>query len=87
MATLDLEILALALPLTVGLVQILKQAMLPARWAGVASVAVGMLCGLVIRASGIGDGTYALATLTGLIAGLSAAGVWSGAKAVVSDER
>jgi hypothetical protein len=80
--TIDLEILALALPLTVGLVQILKQALLPGRWAGVASVAVGTLAGLAIRATGIGDGAYSLAALTGLIAGLSAAGVWSGTKAV-----
>lgn len=78
---LDLSVFVLALPLTIGVVQVLKQAGLPVRWAGVAAVVAGVVAGVAVRLAGIGDGPLTLAALTGAIAGLSAAGVWSGAKA------
>lgn len=86
METLDLTIFALALPLTIGVVQMLKEAFLPDRWAGLAAVVVGVLAGVAVRAAGIGDGAYGLAALTGAVAGLSAAGVWSGARAATKTE-
>jgi hypothetical protein len=82
MPALDLVVFSLALPLTVGVVQVLKEAGLPTRYAGVAALATGVLAGLLVRLSGIGDGPLALASLTGAIAGLSAAGAWSGARAL-----
>jgi len=82
MPALDLVVFSLALPLTVGVVQVLKEAALPTRYAGVAALATGVLAGLLVRFSGIGDGPLALAALTGAIAGLSAAGAWSGARAL-----
>lgn len=82
MPALDLVVFSLALPLTVGVVQVLKEAALPTRYAGIAALATGVLAGLLVRLSGIGDGPLALAALTGAIAGLSAAGAWSGARAL-----
>jgi len=84
---LDLEIFTLALPLTLGVVQLLKEAGLPARWAGLAALVVGLLAGIAVHlagiptASGVGD-DLRLAALSGIVAGLSAAGVWSGTKAI-----
>jgi hypothetical protein len=82
MDALDLRVLALALPLTIGIVEILKSIGLPTRWAGVAALLTGVATGVLVRLAGIGDGALALAALTGAAAGLSAAGVWSGTKAV-----
>jgi hypothetical protein len=81
MDALDLRVLVLALPLTLGIVELLKGAGLPARWAGIAALLVGSVAGVTVRLAGVGDGTLALAALTGVVAGLSAAGVWSGTKA------
>jgi hypothetical protein len=78
---LDLVVFSLALPLTVAVVQILKEAAMPTRYAGLAALATGVAAGLLVRLSGIGTGTLALAALTGAVAGLSAAGVWSGTRA------
>ena len=69
-------------PLVVGIVQVCKQAGLPGRWAGVAALAAGIGCGVLVRLAGIGSGPLGLAALSGAVAGLSAAGVWSGARAV-----
>lgn len=82
MTDLDLFVFSLALPLTVAVVQVLKEAAMPTRYAGLAALATGMCAGLLVRLSGIGAGSLALAALTGAVAGLSAAGVWSGARAL-----
>lgn len=79
----DLQIFTLALPLTLGVVQLLKEAGLAARWAGLAALAVGLLAGVALGMAGIGgSGDVRLAALSGMVAGLSAAGVWSGTKAI-----
>jgi hypothetical protein len=78
----DLRIYVLALPITIALVQVLKQALMPTRWGGVAALGAGIVSGVMLHSAGIGSGPPALAALTGAIAGLSAAGVWSGTKAV-----
>ena len=81
MDSLDLTVYALALPLTIGLVEVLKGLGLSTRWAGLAALLTGIAAGLLVRLAGVGDGSLPLAALTGAVAGLSAAGVWSGAKA------
>ena len=82
MTELDLVVFSLSLPLTVAIVQILKEAALPARYAGLAALATGVCAGILVHSSGIGNGPLALAALTGAVAGLSAAGVWSGTRAL-----
>lgn len=83
---LDVAILGLAIPATLGLVQVAKSAGLPDRWAGVAAVALGVLLGALIRLAGVGGGSVGLAAIAGLVAGLSAAGVWSGTRAALRVE-
>lgn len=82
MTGLDLVVYSFALPLTIAVVQILKDAALPTRYAGLAALATGICAALLVRLAGIGSGPLALAALTGAVAGLSAAGVWSGARAL-----
>jgi hypothetical protein len=86
MTGLDLVVFTLALPLTVAIVQALKDAALPTRYAGLAALLTGTISGALIHAAGIGSGPLALAALTGAIAGLSAAGLWSGARALREPE-
>lgn len=80
---LDPTLFALALPLVLGLVQLAKEVGLPSRWAGVAALALGVACGLLLPLASVGDAPPARAALTGLVAGLSAAGAWSTGKALV----
>jgi len=82
MTHLDVVVYSLALPLTVAIVQVLKEAGIPTRYAGLAALATGIAAGLLVRLSGVGSGPLALAALSGAIAGLSAAGVWSGTRAL-----
>ena len=81
MASIDIAIWAVVAPLVVGVVQVCKQAGLPPRWTGVTALAVGVGCGVLARLAGVGAGSLGLAGLSGAIAGLSAAGAWSGARA------
>jgi hypothetical protein len=76
---LDIVVYSLALPLTMAVVQVLKEAGIATRYAGLGT---GICAGLLVRLSGVGSGPIALAALTGAVAGLSAAGVWSGARAL-----
>jgi hypothetical protein len=78
----DLVVYSFALPMTIAIVQVLKDAAMPTRYAGLAALATGVVAALLIRLAGIGSGPLALAALTGAVAGLSAAGVWSGARAL-----
>lgn len=82
MTYLDLIVYSLALPLTIAVVQVLKEAGISTRYAGLAALATGIAAGLLVRLSGVGSGSLALAALTGAVAGLSAAGVWSGTRAL-----
>jgi hypothetical protein len=78
----DLVVYSFALPMTIAIVQVLKDAAMPTRYAGLAALATGVVAALLIRLAGIGSGPLALAALTGAVAGLSAAGGWSGARAL-----
>lgn len=82
MTAIDATLWALVVPLVVGVVQVCKQAGLPTRWSGLSALAVGVACGVLARLAGAGSGPLGAAALAGAIAGLSAAGVWSGARAV-----
>ncbi len=73
----DLAIVAGVAPIVIGLVAIAKEAGLPSRWAGVAAALLGLLAGL----APVGDMTLVVAALSGLVGGLTAAGVYSGQKA------
>ncbi|MCO5177936.1 MAG: hypothetical protein M9890_13345 [Thermomicrobiales bacterium] len=83
MDAINLPIYTLTLPLTLGLVQLAKSAGLSTRWAGLAAVVIGALAGLFANLAGAEPVSIANATLTGIVAGLSAAGVWSGTRAGV----
>lgn len=64
-----------AIPVTVGLVAVLKGIGLPSRWAPVASIALGALLISLIAP------VWQVIVAQGIIVGLSASGLWSGAKA------
>lgn len=67
-----------ALPLVVGIVEVLKRAGLPDKWAGLVSLILGVGGGL---AYGGVAGLSALEALPqGLLVGLAAAGAWSTTK-------
>lgn len=74
---------AAAVPLIVALVEAAKQAGLPARWAALLAVVLGLLLSLGFQAAGGTSDSrgWADATLAGLALGLSAAGLYSGARA------
>lgn len=66
-----------------AVVQILKGAGLPDRWAGIAALMVGLVVGPLLQLAGMGGGTTAAATVAGMFAGFTAAGVYSAGKAAV----
>lgn len=64
-----------------GVVQAIKQAIdLPSKFAPLLSIAIGVLAGLVWASTG--DATATVGGISGLIAGLTASGLYSGQKAV-----
>lgn len=65
-------------PLVVALVEGLKQAGLPARWAPLASLVFGIVAGFVY----VVPGDPRLATLAGLMIGLAASGLYSGTRGI-----
>lgn len=77
----DLTIVASVAPIVIGLVAIAKGAGLPSRWAGVAAALLGLLLGLLAGLAPVGDTTLVVTALSGLVGGLTAAGVYSGGKA------
>ena len=76
----DLEIFGVSAVLVIiGLVQIAKSLGLPTRYAGVASVGLGVLTSLGYTY--YVDAPWLQAVMVGLAIGLSAAGLYSGTKA------
>lgn len=67
-----------AIPVLVGVVQVIKTAGLPDRWAPAISLVLGLGVGL------LAGGTPLVVVLGGLVIGLSASGMYSGAKATFS---
>lgn len=75
----DLTMVAALTPIVMALIEIAKHAGLPSRWAGAAAAVFGVvLAALYALAS---ESTIGPALWAGLIAGLTAAGVYSGQKA------
>jgi hypothetical protein len=76
-------------PLIVGLVEVLKGLGLSNRWAPALAVALGLGLSLGYQAAlGIPAGAeWAQAVLSGLVLGLAATGLYSGARAMVHASR
>lgn len=69
--------------LIVALVELLKRGPgLPTRWAGVVAVAIGIVLGVLLKLDSPTVGTWLQVVLTGVLSGLSAAGLYSGTRAV-----
>ncbi|HQX61847.1 MAG TPA: hypothetical protein PK593_00160 [Thermomicrobiales bacterium] len=75
----DVTMVAIISPLVIALVELGKRAGLPNRWAGIVAAALGIALA-ALWALSVGRDVPA-ALWAGLIAGLSAAGVYSGQKA------
>lgn len=75
-------------PLIIGLVELAKRIGLETRWAGPLAVALGLLAslGFYLSQTVPGGEGWAEAVLLGLGLGLSAAGLYSGAKGVKHGE-
>lgn len=67
-----------ALPVVIGVVEVLKRAGLPDRWAGVVALLLGIGGALLFGAAAGLDVTTSLAQ--GLLVGLAASGAWSTTK-------
>ena len=68
--------LTIAVPIIIGVVQAIKNVGLSSKWAPLLSVALGLVFFFFWGDLGTGENLF-----TGLIAGLSAAGLYSGVKA------
>lgn len=80
-----------ALPATgviVALVEGAKRLGLPARWAPLLAVALGLACGVLAHVAVVAPSAagWLDAASGGIVLGLTAAGLYSGAKAVVAAE-
>lgn len=84
-------VIGLALPLTLGAVQVVKDAGMPSRYAAGLAVLLGVVFGVLVQAAfnqtSAANGPLGMAALGGMVAGMSAAGVWSGVKAVRDADR
>ncbi|ADD02629.1 hypothetical protein TthWC1_1571 [Thermoanaerobacter thermohydrosulfuricus WC1] len=67
-----------AIPIIIGITELAKQVGLPKKYAGFFSVVVGIIGGIAI--SFFGDSEVAKNIVSGLVAGLTAVGLWSGTK-------
>ena len=66
-------------PIVLGVVQVIKKTGLSTRWSPLVSLVLGVL-GAFLISQGFSTG----AILEGIVAGLSAAGLWSGTKATLA---
>lgn len=73
---------AIASPMAMAVVALAKQQGLPDRLAPVASVAAGVIMVVLLMLADAIDITLGQSALTGLLAGLTASGVYSGGKAL-----
>lgn len=76
-----------AVPVIIALVELVKRSFhLDSRWAALAAVIFGLLGGAAVHLAHETDHTLAQALFGGLLAGLSAAGLYSGVKAATHNE-
>jgi len=73
-----------SIPLIVGIVEVLKQAGLPSRFAGLTSLGIGLAGGVLSARFGI-DADVPAAVAAGIMAGLAATGAWSVTRPLRSD--
>jgi hypothetical protein len=87
MELMDMAIILFVSAIVVGVVQAIKAAGLPHQWAGLVSIAVGIVVMLSTGVAGLvdTDNTFLLA-LMGVISGLAAAGLWSAPKAAITGD-
>lgn len=79
---LDAVLIAVVTPLVVAVVQAAKEARMDSRFAPLTALASGTILGLTLTAAGMGNGNLAQGAVAGLVAGASAAGLWSGTKTI-----
>jgi hypothetical protein len=77
-----LALVAMAATFTLPLVELVKRQGLPARFAPVASVVSGLVMVWLLDGAGAADLNAYELIFTGLLSGMSAAGVYSGGKAL-----
>ena len=70
--------IAVATPLILGLVQVIKQWISNSRWHPIISILIGIILGIFFG----GFSTIEVNILVGVLAGLGAAGLYSGSKTV-----
>jgi len=72
----------LAAGVIVGLVQVAKESGMTGRYASLLSVVLGIVAAIGFKAGDVLTDAWPLVVLAGIIAGLSAAGLYSGQKAL-----
>lgn len=77
----NVALVAVLAPIVMGIVQVAKSAGLASRWAGVAAIVIGAILGI---SAGLYAGEPYLSGIAGLVAGLTAAGAYSGVRAASS---
>lgn len=70
--------ITLAIPVIVGVVAAMKEVGLPSRWAPLSAIALGLVLYYFFSPAFMWENMF-----EGLIAGLSASGLWSGVKATI----
>ena len=77
----SVALVAVLTPVVMGIVQVAKGAGLPSRWGGIAAILIGAILGI---SAGLYAGDVYLSGIAGLVAGLTAAGAYSGVRAASS---
>lgn len=84
MNTLDFVSISLFAGVVVGIVEVIKRTGVPSRWAGLIAILVGIAIAQIGGLAGQLEGNAWNLALIGILAGISAAGVWSIPKAVTA---
>lgn len=66
-----------AIPVALGLVQVIKQLGIPSKYAPATSIGIGIILMVLVPSL-----TWQATIVQGIIVGLSASGLWSGSKSV-----
>lgn len=77
----SVALVAVLTPVVMGIVQVAKGAGLASRWGGIAAILIGAILGI---SAGLYAGDVYLSGIAGLVAGLTAAGAYSGVRAASS---
>lgn len=77
----NVALVAVLTPVVMGIVQVAKSAGLSSRWGGIAAILIGAILGI---SAGLYAGDVYMSGIAGLVAGLTAAGAYSGVRAASS---